>query len=106
MANSQAGEASRADVDEYPVDESPYGARGVAGNTRDLCLNVWTLSGPEAPGGRLLIEPPPVGGDEFRSTRGGSWRSIAGDCVAAARRVARPGDGWHNTGLRLARPCP
>ncbi len=106
MVNSKAGDLSCVDVDEYPLDESPHGVRGLAGNTCDLCLNVWTLSGPEAPGGRLVIEPPPAGGDEFRAVRGGAWRAVAGECLAAARHATRPGDGWNTTGLRVGQSYP
>ncbi|MEZ4311370.1 MAG: SUMF1/EgtB/PvdO family nonheme iron enzyme [Polyangiaceae bacterium] len=110
-ANSHPGDpslgyVSRADVDEYPVDESPYGVRGLAGNTYDLCLNVWTQNGPEVPGGRLLIEPPPSGGEDFRSVRGGAFRVPAVECLAAARHAARPGDRWSTTGMRVGRSYP
>src|SRR5262249_34504610 len=45
-ANSHPGDASRVEVDAYPLDESPYGLRGGAGNSRDFCLGAWKLAGP------------------------------------------------------------
>ncbi|MEZ4294203.1 MAG: bifunctional serine/threonine-protein kinase/formylglycine-generating enzyme family protein [Polyangiaceae bacterium] len=106
MVNSHAKDIVRSDVREYPLDESPYGVRGLAGNTRDFCLNVWTLGGPEAPGGRLVVEPQAAVGDDFRSSRGGAFRAVATHCLAAARHAARPGDGWNTTGVRIARSYP
>ena len=43
-------------IGEYPADESPYGVRGLGGNSRDACLN---SPGEEYPG--------------WRVTRGGDW---------------------------------
>jgi serine/threonine-protein kinase len=94
------------DVDAYPLDESPYGLRGGAGNTRDFCLGAWTLAGPAIREGRLVVEQAPEDDDEYRSVRGGAWRSVQITCRAAARNASRPGDRWSTTGLRVARPFP
>ncbi|WP_437516767.1 protein kinase domain-containing protein [Sorangium sp. So ce1099] len=102
-----AGQPSRVDVDEYPLDESPYGLRGGAGNSRDWCLNLWTRSGPRIEGsGRLVIEAAPADGDAFRSCRGGAWSSVENHCRAAARFAGRPDQPRSTAGLRVARPHP
>jgi formylglycine-generating enzyme required for sulfatase activity len=56
-------------IDSFPLDESPYGARGLAGNSRDLCLND---AGPGQPGWRLC--------------RGGFW-SDTGYYIGSAYRA-------------------
>ncbi|MFT3767773.1 MAG: SUMF1/EgtB/PvdO family nonheme iron enzyme [Minicystis sp.] len=106
MLSSQAGDPSRVDVDAYPTDESPYGMRGAAGNSRDHGLNLWTQEGPAIRGGRLVIEPAPEGGDAYRSARGGAWSSVENHCRAAARFVVPPDQGRSTLGLRLARSFP
>jgi serine/threonine-protein kinase len=103
---SQAGEPSRVDVDDYPLDESPYGLRGGAGNSRDLCVNTWTLEGLTIRSGRLVIEPAPRESDEHRSVRGGAWSSVENHCRAAGRFAGRPAQRWSTTGLRAARSYP
>ena len=106
MLNSHAGDPTRAPVDDYPLDESPYGMRGGAGNSHDYCLDAWTPEGPATPGGRLVLDAEAPQGDEHRAVRGGAWSSIENHCRAAARFALRP-DQWRNaTGLRLARSYP
>jgi eukaryotic-like serine/threonine-protein kinase len=58
-------------VDSFPTDESVYGVRGLAGNSRDQCLDD---PGEKYPGWRLA--------------RGGVWTSMGLD----ARSVLRSGD--------------
>jgi serine/threonine-protein kinase len=104
--NSQAHEPSRVDVDAYPLDESPFGLRGGAGNSRDWCDNLWTLGGPAREGGRLRLEPAPDDGDAYRSARGGAWSSVENHCRAAARFVGRPDKRAPTAGVRVARSYP
>jgi serine/threonine-protein kinase len=106
VVNSRPGDLSCADVDEHPLDESPYGVRGTAGNSRDLCLNLWTLAGPTVAGGRLLLDPLPTDDHAFRALRGGAWASVANHGQAAARFASRPADRWSTAGLRVARSYP
>jgi serine/threonine-protein kinase len=93
-------------VDAYPLDESPYGMRGGAGNSHDYCINLWGQEGRPLRAGRLAIEAAPPGGDEFRSVRGGAFSSLANNCRAAARFGLRPDQRRNATGLRLCRPYP
>lgn len=68
------GTPSPASVYDYPYDESVYGVRGVSGNARIWCLDVWSADGPEIESPRV---PEPTEGDVsqeiYRTLRGGSW---------------------------------
>ncbi len=65
---SHPGGARPARVGEFPLDESPYGVRGLGGNSRDECLND---PGAEYPGWRLA--------------RGGNWTDTGPRCRATTR---------------------
>jgi serine/threonine-protein kinase len=106
MASSHAGGTARVDVHAYPLDESPYGMRGGAGNTRDYCVNLWTSRGPELRDGRLVIDVAPTGSEDYRAVRGGAWSSVENHCRAAGRFVVHPDKGRSTLGLRVARPYP
>jgi serine/threonine-protein kinase len=103
MLNSRGGDPGRADVDEFPVDESPYGLRGGAGNSRDHCINLWTLDGPRIEQGRLVVEAAPPESDGYRAARGGAWSSVEAHCRLAARFVIPPDQGRTTLGMRVAR---
>jgi serine/threonine-protein kinase len=106
MMHSHTGDIVRVDVDAYPLDESPYGMRGGAGNSHDYCVNLWSDDGRALHGGRLVIKPAPAEDDEFRAVRGGAFSSVANHCRAAARFGLRPDQRRNATGLRLSRPYP
>ncbi len=92
-------------VDTFPTDVSPYGVRGVAGNTRDWCINIWQHDGPRVDGGRLLIEPAPLDEhEEYRAIRGGSWAANLHLARAAARFANRPHQRFAVLGVRPVRP--
>ena len=101
---SHIGTTGRVDVDDYPMDESPYGMRSGAGNSRDWCINIWTHEGPAIVDGCLVIEPAPADSDEYRAIRGGAWSSVANHSRVTARFANRPGDRRSATGVRVARP--
>jgi serine/threonine-protein kinase len=103
MLSSRSGDPGRADVDAFPIDESPYGFRGGAGNSRDNCLNLWTLEGPRIDEGRLVVEAAPPESDGYRAARGGAWSSVEAHCRLAARFVTPPDQGRTTLGIRLAR---
>lgn len=106
MMNSHVGDIVRTDVEAYPLDESPYGMRGGAGNSHDYCVNLWGQEGRVLHAGRLLVTPAPPDGDAFRSVRGGAFSSVVNHCRAAARFGLRPDQRRNATGLRLCRPYP
>jgi serine/threonine-protein kinase len=71
-------------VTEFPIDESPYGVRGLAGNVRDWCLDA-----------------DPVTGRRFN--RGGFWIGGARECRAADRHIHEETHRTAELGFRLAR---
>ena len=83
MLKSHPDRALPGRVTDYPFDESPYGVRGLAGNTRDWCSDAHQ-------GGRVVA-------------RGGCWNGHALFSRAAQRSGADPGIRLPNIGIRLVR---
>ena len=99
MVRSHAGPPERVDVTTFPFDRSPYGVRGLAGNTRDWCANAYTRRAPDP---TLPLDPTEDRGDpRYRLVRGGAWLASAGQCRAAARFVAVPDARTAAYGVRL-----
>ena len=102
MKDSHLGEIEIVDVDLFPVDESIYGVRGLAGNTRDWCLDRFRESGPPMENGRLT---PPSEEDladlGFKSTRGGSYGNSASRARSADRDWWFPEKSYLGRGFRL-----
>jgi len=103
VADASSAEPSRESVTGHPTDESPYGVRGLAGNTRDWCVNVWRHSGPRVDDSWLRMEPVIPEDPDFRVIKGGAWSSAAVNGLAAARFGARPGVCRPVVGFRVAR---
>jgi eukaryotic-like serine/threonine-protein kinase len=93
-------------VGAYPVDESPYGIRGLAGNVRSWCMNQWRQDGPLVEGGRLRLDPLPPQDDDFRIVRGGTWGSSIATSRSASRFGSRPGTRWLAVGVRVVWSYP
>jgi serine/threonine-protein kinase len=94
---------ARAPIDAYPIDESPYGVRGLAGNVQDWCLDVWALDGPTIRDGVLAIERPANEDPRARAIRGGTWGARIELARSAGRFAFSPSAGFASVGLRLAR---
>ncbi len=103
VAESRAEAPQLASVHEHASDESPYGVRGLAGNTRDWCENVWRHEGPRVERDRLVLDPASAADPDFRSVRGGAWSSPLGSSRSACRFGFRPMGRRATTGVRLAR---
>ncbi len=58
-------------VHEFPVDVSPYGVGGCAGNVRDWCINLHDIS--PTPNGRVEWDPSVRSAVGGRASRGGAW---------------------------------
>jgi serine/threonine-protein kinase len=101
VLDSHRGEAKWQSVHAFPCDESPYGVRGLAGNARDWCENVWRREGPAIAGARLAPEPAHDTG--FRVVRGGAWSSQLEWSRSAGRFANRPEHQRGSIGFRLAR---
>jgi formylglycine-generating enzyme required for sulfatase activity/tRNA A-37 threonylcarbamoyl transferase component Bud32 len=103
---SHAGHPEAKPVGSYPIDASPYGIRGLGGNVRDWCADVYHRHGAPVVDGRV-----PVGADDARPEpprviRGGCWSHHDGLVRAATRwwesSTARAA--WY--GFRVARSYP
>ena len=107
MVSSRPGPAQLAPIADFTTDESPYGVRGLAGNVRDWCVDLWTPDGPEVALGIAQLAPAPPTDPGLRSIRGGAWTAAPPmSCSAASRFAAHPGDCFGMVGLRLARSFP
>lgn len=89
----------RVSVRAFPIDESPYGVRGLGGNTRDWCLNRFGTGGP----GETLVIGETGGDPRWRICRGGAWNSGAAFCLAAGRFALAPDRTATTVGIRLVR---
>lgn len=90
-------------VETYPIDESPYGMRGAAGNVSDWCANTWDPDGPRTENGGL---PEPAGDpapDAFRVDKGGGWYDAPQWIRCAVRRGLPRNTRRPDIGFRLAR---
>ncbi|MEZ4312478.1 MAG: SUMF1/EgtB/PvdO family nonheme iron enzyme [Polyangiaceae bacterium] len=96
----------RATVHAYPTDESPYGVRGLAGNVRDWCANVWRHEGPAMSGDRALLDLAPPDSPELRAVRGGGWTSTLRMAQAASRFGLQPDGRRSILGIRPCRSWP
>ena len=90
-------------VQQYPLDESPYGVRALAGNTRDWCANIWTREGSQIKDGRLHVATAAADDPMFRAVRGGAWVSPTDLSRSAGRFGARGATRRTTVGLRIAR---
>lgn len=100
------GEPAREQVEGHPADESPYGVRGLAGNVRDWCINVWKHEGPLVLRDRLCIDPAEPSDPEFRAIRGGFWGGPMVNSRSAGRFGSRPGLRRFSVGVRVVRSFP
>ncbi len=82
---SKPGDPSPVPISAFPDDESPYGVRGLGGNSRDTCLND---PGPEHPGWRLF--------------RGGAWSDMGIVCRAVHRSGHSTQGVYYYGGIRLS----
>jgi len=105
--SSHRGRRLPATVHDFPVDESPWGMRGAAGNMSEWCLDRFRHVGAVIRAGRASLPPQEDLEDAetlslFRVCRGGSWdesdrRSRVADRIRASAQGRR-----NYIGLRLA----
>jgi formylglycine-generating enzyme required for sulfatase activity/tRNA A-37 threonylcarbamoyl transferase component Bud32 len=100
---SHAARPSPSRVDAFPVDESVYGIRGLAGNTRDWCVDPFRPEGAPFGAGRPALAAPP---DAPRVDRGGAWASRPELARVSFRFRDPPAHRNGVLGFRLARPFP
>jgi serine/threonine-protein kinase len=89
-------------IDDFRFDASPYGIRGLTGNSRDWCSNTFSLDGD------THITPPPASlpKEELIVVRGGSWNSLQAYCRLAARFALRPNLSFSAGGFRWVYSLP
>ncbi|MEM9516520.1 MAG: bifunctional serine/threonine-protein kinase/formylglycine-generating enzyme family protein [Actinomycetota bacterium] len=111
LSHPNPGRALKTPVDEYPVDQSVYGVRGLAGNVYNWCIDAYSAMGPTVtdsiptpPDPATVVGPGRDG--VHRIIRGGAWREDELSCRAAYRDS--PPAIYRDTGLgfRIARPFP
>jgi serine/threonine-protein kinase len=106
MRLSHQDKPAPADIDSYPIDKSVYGVRGMSGNVRDWCLNIYTENIPWSDGESIEIpDLKTLMADEKkpRLVRGGSWMAFAGNCRSAFRFVTTANFHGIDGGFRLVR---
>ena len=108
MRLSHQGRMRPTPVGRFPVDESPYGVRDLAGSMQDWCEDCFVEEG--APlaaarhGGSLGQESAPLDGPPGRrAIRGGSWYFAAGILRLCLRNGLMPTYRHSSLGFRLAR---
>ncbi len=101
MRDSHGGRPLLYPVDSFPMDESPYGVRGLAGNAHDWCQDLFRADGPPVRDARPVLGGP--GDEHFRVVRGGTWTSSEGKCRSAYRSNGDPDVRSALAGFRLAR---
>ncbi|MEZ4316284.1 MAG: SUMF1/EgtB/PvdO family nonheme iron enzyme [Myxococcota bacterium] len=90
-------------VRSHPRDRSVYGVFGMAGNTRDWCLDPFRLEGPACLEGDRAVWLSADGEAGSRSVRGGSFR-LPGRSAHCATRAGVDGEiGHSDVGFRLVR---
>jgi formylglycine-generating enzyme required for sulfatase activity len=94
MVESQPGQPCPTPADSYPVDESPYGVRGMGGNVSDWCADFFHSHGPE-------LEQ--ISAGSHRATRGGDCYCSAAEVAVTTRDRFLPGARPASVGLRLVR---
>ncbi|MDP2317169.1 MAG: SUMF1/EgtB/PvdO family nonheme iron enzyme [Pseudomonadota bacterium] len=97
------GPGTPVSVHTFPLDESPYGVRGVAANSLDWCADPFAPLGPELPDARVaVLDPTPDrGGVLFGVARGGSFNSQTPHL--ANRETPFAQEALPSLGFRLAR---
>ncbi|MEE2836808.1 MAG: bifunctional serine/threonine-protein kinase/formylglycine-generating enzyme family protein [Myxococcota bacterium] len=107
MMDSHAGEPEIQAVDHNPFDQSLYGVRCMAGNTREWCLDRFDAERYGLDQGRLQMPT----ADElaetgFRSSRGGSYGNGANRTRCADRDWWFPHLSYVGRGFRIVRSYP
>ena len=104
VLKSHKGRPRPEHIDRFPVDESPYGIRGLGGNVRDWCAGEFLPNGPlSADAGDLVdVDDPSLESPLVRNgvQRGGAWLTRASSARSASRFMGIPGVRLSSTGFR------
>lgn len=100
MMSSHPKKPNAVAVSAFPVDESVFAIRQVAGNVRNWCLNTYSRAGYRSGG---VLEVGQEGPDGLKVCRGGSWVSSQSLCRLTSRFAAPVGRKASVLGFRLVR---
>lgn len=110
VAGSYPNEWLTAKVQEFPIDCSPYGVRGLAGNVREWCGEHYVPDDDSPPPEQPLVSAmpsPTLSAKSHIKVRGASWGfTNVGFCRAAARNYDVAGGRDGGLGFRLCRSLP
>jgi serine/threonine-protein kinase len=73
MRDSHQASRDLVSVDQFAIDESPYGVRGLGGNVIDWTSSVYQQSGPELSDGCISLEEREVDDTSEMVYKGGCW---------------------------------
>ena len=110
MRQSHPGRVLPVGVDGFPIDESVYGVRGMAGNMSDWTASVWSedWSGIAVENDVLLAEPSGLPSEistgSKRVNRGGNWNNDPDSMQASYRNFYSPTSRSSFIGFRLGLP--
>jgi eukaryotic-like serine/threonine-protein kinase len=104
MADSHAGRWLPTVVDSFPLDESPYGIRGLGGNVRDWCLDAFDTETRLVDGERANEPKVPDSDIDLRVLRGGAWDNVGERTRSATRDRSTRWNRHANHGFRVVRP--
>ena len=97
------GRGHPAVIDSFPIDESVYGVRGMAGNCEDWCADVFERAGPPSLEGRVVVRTADDADTAPRATRGGDWFGTARLARLTFRHAGLPSFRAAYLSFRLAR---
>jgi serine/threonine-protein kinase len=106
VLESHAGRPTAPPVDSFPVDESPYGVRGMAGNIREWCIEPFRRRGPpiEDASPLLVMEGSGRDPETLKAVRATSWLGQLRSLRVATRMAVHPNQRSSSQGMRLVRP--
>jgi serine/threonine-protein kinase len=90
----------------FPIDRSPYGVRGLAGNVGDWCLDPFVAAGPPLDDDARWSPDRLAASTGFRVARGGTWTFNAISCATSYRMTVSERERPSFVGIRLARSVP
>jgi formylglycine-generating enzyme required for sulfatase activity len=103
MRDSRGDRQAPAPVDTFPVDASVYGVRGLAGNVRDWCAEVFLRGGPTVRAGREVPSESDNVPAAVHLMRGGTWFGDTSIGRTTDRYGMAPYFRYEDTGFRIVR---
>ncbi|MCK6520494.1 formylglycine-generating enzyme family protein [Myxococcota bacterium] len=106
MRQSRLGRELPGRMSDFPVDESPYGVRHLAGNVEEWLADPWRQEGPLVDATGRALRPPQGEDDQPRAYRGGRWDGSERLCRLPRRNHNLPHHRSPLRGFRLGRDLP